>query len=445
MSDRTSIYPTKTQEKIFLILALLVAVTLPLSIRLNSLSIILLFVHWTLEGNWREKWQRLVHNTFSLIFIAIYLYCIIALVYTSNMRQGTFELEKKISFLVFPLILSTTRHLNKTSAEKILIGFVVACLAASIFCLGYAYYSYLLDANPAHFFYHDFSQETPLGIHAIYFSLYIAVCIFILVYFLQSNWRELRTSTRVYTVLLAFFFVIILMLLSSKTIIFAFFLMMLFFVARLTFKTKGFALGSISLFSGLILFVMVILFVPYVRGRFDEVLIDNYDQTNVLRLDDYQGYHFTGGNVRLAIWKMLVLEVNRENAWLFGVSPGDAQDVLTATFIAKHVYPGDGINIDYTTYNAHNQFLQFLISLGLLGVFLFAALLYLLLRKSIQDRDAILFFVVVMFISFSLTEATLQTQKGIVFLAFFSTLLMNTRNVFEGVNLGMKSEKHRPQ
>ena len=306
----TSIYPEKIQAKMFLALSVFVVVTLPLAVKLNSMAIILLTANWLLEDDWRGKWNRLKINVPALLLITLYVYHIVALLYTSNYRQGNFELEKKIAFLAFPLIYGTSRFLTSKAVTKILFWFIGSCLFAAVFCLVNATY-YYLQGDPSYFFYHKLSLESPLELHAVYFSLYIAICVFILLYYLKLNWSELSTARKLSISFLISFFIIFIILLSSKTIIFFFFLVMIAIVGREILKRKGILWSSVSLLGGIIFFILVVVFVPNVRERFDEVLFDKYEQTNVLLLDDYAQYHFTGANVRLAIWKILVGEVGR--------------------------------------------------------------------------------------------------------------------------------------
>jgi O-antigen ligase len=143
-----------------------------------------------------------------------------------------------------------------------------------------------------------------------------------------------------------------------------------------------------------------------------------------LFLNDYQGYHFTGGNIRLAIWKICIEAVNAENAWIIGVGPGDTQTILTKRYIEKNIYPGDEIHEGFLHYNAHNQFLQYYMSLGIIGLGFFIIILGFLVVTIFTKANITAGCISIVFLSFCFTESVMERQKGIVFFTFFSCLLV---------------------
>jgi O-antigen ligase len=94
----------------------------------------------------------------------------------------------------------------------------------------------------------------------------------------------------------------------------------------------------------------------------------------------------------------------------------------------KHVlrfYEKEGLSkaIKYK-YNAHNQFIQFFIANGLLGVFCFLLCIVLPLKLALSSKDWIFVSFIFVFFFTSLVESTLLRQKGIVFFALFNSLLI---------------------
>jgi len=412
-------------QKLFLIFSILVVVTLPYSVRLNSYSIILLSLNWLLEGNWKNRWKLLTHNKYALLFGCFYLIHVFALLYTKNIHQGLFELEKKIGFIIFPVIFATSTYLTHNTALKILHSFVGACLVGAIICLVNGFYFYL-DGDSSFLFYHKLGAIINFN-HAIYFSLYIGFSIFILLTQLRSNWQSWIISKKLLCILIVLIFMLFLILLSSKIIIAAVFFLLIILFVQIIIEAKGRLLAALALFFGFAFFSLLTYTVPNIRERFEEVFIDKYDQVNPLLLDDYFQYHFTGWNVRLAIWKTAVISVNEEKAWIFGVGTGDSQDVLTAAFEKRHMYPGDALvgSIGFLDYNAHNQFVQAYHMFGIVGLLWFILILVFLFKESIKkDQTNLLFCLLFLFTAFCLTESVMQVQKGIVFFVFFSSLLV---------------------
>ena len=411
-----------TLRKLFLFFSISVVITLPFSVPLNGLSMILLSAVWIVEGDWKNKYKKLLANKIAILFIAFYLLHVIGLTYSENLDQGFSELEKRVAFVIFPVVLSTTKYLDNRAVRKILGFFTATCFIAAVICLTNALYFHFVQNDSSYLFYHKLGSAVNFD-HAVYFSFYIGVSIFIVITFLKHKWEVLSATRRSSYVLLTIFFIVFLVLLSSKMIIPAVLLLCASFLWRVIVQKKGILIGLVALFLFLGACGLVIFAVPNIKERFKEILVDKYDQTNPLLLDDYEFYHFTGGAIRLAIWKMSVEIVNERKAWLLGLGTGDSQDVLTATYIEKHVYPGDktlGIK-GFLHYNAHNQFIQFYLIFGVIGVLLFLCILTLSFRVAFAHSTLFLLFLT-LFTCFSLTESTLYVQKGIVPFLFFTSL-----------------------
>ena len=173
----------------------LFAASLPFGILLvNNIAIYLLILNWLFESPLSAKWQMLKQNAMAWLFIQLFLLYTIGLLYSDNLRQGFFEIEKKLSILSFPLVLATTFPLNKKQAGSIFKAFIIACAAATLFCFAYAAWlnygeghtlSYIYNAvffdrhlpgRYAYFNYWYFTYELfakPLNMHPVYFAMYL--------------------------------------------------------------------------------------------------------------------------------------------------------------------------------------------------------------------------------------------------------------------------------
>ena len=345
----------------FYLLSILIAVTLPFSVRLNGLAIILITLNALTLSNWKAMLQEIKTNKVALFFLLFYVLHVVSLAYTKNTHNALRDLETKIAFFIFPLVLVGNKFVDRSFVERVLLYFSWSCFIAAAVCMANALF-WLSKGDSSYMFYHQLGY--PLDIHAVYFSLYISVAFFVQLTFLQVNWPRLQLIAKVALISVVVFFLFFLLLLSSKTILIVFFMLLAFWLGRLLFRLKPIWIGLASLTALILFFFLSVQLVPNIEKRFEDVLYDDFDQTNPLALEDYQGYHFTGWNIRLAIWKICVQEVTREKAWLLGVGPGDSQDVLTESYVQKHIYPGDEIHEGFIHYNAHNQFFQYNLSVG---------------------------------------------------------------------------------
>ncbi len=408
-------------QQLYLIFSILVVITMPLSIPANSVSIMLLSLNWLVEGQWKLKAQRLKSSKFALLWILFFAYHAFSILYSENKHEAKFELEKKISFFVFPLIFATSDFANGKNARILLKYFIGASLLACFICLGNAFY-YYTKGNSALFYYHGLGSA--LGFHAVYFSTFIGFCIFTIVYHLMQNHRKIRMRGKILFISMIAFFFVFLILLSSKTITVTVFLISLALgIFRFLKRYNKIAVCGVAVLA-FVVFGVVIQKTPYLNNRFQEIFRENYKE--VLNREDYRDFHFTGGTIRLAIWKSVFEIASERNATVFGMGIGDAQTALTEYYNLIHIYPGDETigTKGFTNYNAHNQYLQFYITLGILGAGWFLVILIYCYRQAIRSRHVLLLSFLIMFTAFFLTESALCAHKGVVFFMFFTSLFV---------------------
>ncbi|MBK6522301.1 MAG: O-antigen ligase family protein [Sphingobacteriaceae bacterium] len=408
-------------EKLYVLFCLLVVITMPLSIHANSVSIMLLALNWLIEGRWKQKARRFLNSKYAILWVGFFFYHALSIIYSDNKKEAQFELEKKLSFLVFPLIFSTTDFITGKNARTILKYFIGACALASVFCLGNATYFYF-QGNPSLFVYHGLGSA--LGFHAVYFSTFIGFCIFALLYHLLQNHKGMKAHVKVGFIALIFFFFVFMILLSSKTIIVTvFFISLGMGIMRFLKRYSKLAVTGAAVLC-LVVFAVIIRKTPYLNSRFQEIFKENY--SSVLDRSDYRDFHFTGGTIRVAIWKSVCDVVSEQNALVFGVGIGDAQKLLTDHYNKIHIYPGDAILgfKGFTHYNAHNQYLQFYITLGAVGLIFFLIILLYCYRHALRSRHVLLLSLLILFSAFFFTESALCAHKGVVFFMFFTSLFV---------------------
>src|SRR6187402_46683 len=100
-------------QNLFLFLSVAFLVTMPLSVKISSILIGLMTLNWIVEWNWKEKLSEFKKHRLGFLLLGLYLLHVIGLFYTDNMVTGRFELEKKITFVLFPLILLSQPITNR--------------------------------------------------------------------------------------------------------------------------------------------------------------------------------------------------------------------------------------------------------------------------------------------------------------------------------------------
>lgn len=409
---------TRRQEihdQVFYYGLILVALTLPFSLLANSISIIILVINWLIEGNFKKRLWPLKSNLIFLSFICFYLLHVLGMLYSDNFANGSFELQKKLSLLVFPLIIATSRSMKTEQITNILRSFLLATLAATIICLGYAIYRTDIVAtfptiNWLYFSYRDLTMV--LNIQHTYLALYVCFSIFFLLHSFAENILNFSAIKKAGMLFLVLYFIFFLFLLASRAAIAAFivvsFLGILYYFTRAKRALMGWTiLAGLALFLGILIYQM-----PFMKERF---LLTLGVEQEIVWINQYGDGISKPNEDRKLIWNA-ANKIIKEN-YLAGVGTGDVQDAL------QRKYKKIGFDFGYESrLNAHNQYLETWIGIGIVGFLSFIICLLVPAIRSYQENNTLyLAFIGLMAISF-ITECMLCRQQGVVFYAMFNSL-----------------------
>jgi O-antigen ligase len=408
-------------SKINLFLTLLLVFCLPLFVKQVPIIIALLFLNYLLEGRFRVKFSSLFaerkYYVFLFLFmIVFYALHAIALLYTENMSAGYFELEEKLSFLVFPLIMLPiyAYRFEKKHLRTFFFTYLIAVLSASFFCLGQSTLNYLQTSDIQQFFYLNFSVIE----HPTYFSMYVITAMILVIGVLIRQWTKLLLWKKILLFSLIPFFLLVVVLTNSRSAIIVAGIILMGSAFYPALRRRKFILSTLLF---LLLFVSVFLakkMMPHVFDRF-------YGIVEVLKADKMEDIkEWNGTTLRVQIYYSS-FEVIKENFWI-GVSPGDARDVLIQNY-KKHGFR----HAVERNYDAHNQFLQSFIGLGIAGFLIVFMIIGIPLFYAIRERDYILFFFTLMLFFLFLFESMLQKQAGVMFIVFGLIFLSSRERIFK--------------
>ncbi|MES2627750.1 MAG: O-antigen ligase family protein [Bacteroidota bacterium] len=122
------------QEIQFYCLALM-AVGLPLSMFLMSVSTILLSLNWLAWGNFRQRLTTLCTNKAALIFLVIFAMHILGGLYSSDMDFYADDLRIKLPLLAYPIILGSTPALDTERIRRLMWLYIAALVLSTLVCL----------------------------------------------------------------------------------------------------------------------------------------------------------------------------------------------------------------------------------------------------------------------------------------------------------------------
>lgn len=379
-------------------LFLLLAFIIPLERKLIPPIIILLFVSSLLNGSFKFKEKKGI-----LALALLYVTYVVGLIYSSNLKYGLFDIEVKLSLLLFPLVFFVSKIEMKKVADNILNSFIDGCFVASVLSLVSAAIQYYLYSDINSFFY----GELALYGHSSYMALFL--CFSSALIYIKNIKQGNKISFPKKDLFLLALFSLIIFFLVSKTGIISILLIHFGFIGYLIIKNKLYLKGTVAL-----VLISTLLFAGYkafpeVNNRFNELFSTVFSESKELN---------STSSIRTAIWKTS-LNILTEHP--FGVGTGDVKDVLVENYVKS--------GLDYAAekeLNAHNQFLQIALATGILGLLVLMIMIFYPLYYAIKNKHIIyMVFLGLVMINF-LTEAMLETLAGVVFFAFFNTMLYIT-------------------
>lgn len=362
-----------------------------------------LIFFWTLTSFLVVEKKQLIQGLKSkgfLSFIIFFVLTVISAWLSQNRAEAAFSMEVKMTCVLFPYLLFCFRWPNDV-IKRCIVSFVSGCFFASFYLILRAS-TYAYNGQSEYFFYTKFSYF----IHASYFAMYLLTAIILILLF-YFNWFKTNKSIIMSSYLFIAIFILSIFLCSSKLGLISAFICL---PITVLFKFKEILNRNrilIIISSFVVLIIATYLFFPNAFTRFNSL--------NNLSVSEIDKTSFESSKVRLLIWKE-ALELIRTNFWM-GVGVGDANDAL------YNMYQSKGLTgaFDHKL-NAHNQFFQTFIGIGILG---FLSLVYLTFGKmisGIRSGNFLLFIFSLIIILNFCVESMLQTAAGILFFAFFACL-----------------------
>lgn len=359
----------------------------------------------------KKRWPAII------ILIQLFIIALISCLYGSNKQEAFFVLEKQMTLFLIPVLLGASMEWTNKELQNILTFFSISVTAAVSYLLFVFYTSFQQQESPATLgaflsshLHHAFSE--PLHLHATYLSMYVCFAIAISMYRLyrERSWQQWLSILMLAPLILS------LVLLSSRIILVPFVLILVlvlpFFLRR----------GALLLHLG-VLVVLVFLGIRYV-GNFsaiqDRFRTDTLRELNI-SADSTKHFRFdtihTNDATRAERWNCAI-ELIRESP-LIGYGTGMEKQMLNVKYEKYKLSNSISNNFD-----AHNQYLAFMIKSGVLGLLSFMLLLGYCFFRAIKSKNYyFLSFLLIISIT-ALTEDILESNKGILFFAFFSTVLL---------------------
>lgn len=374
--------------------------TLPLFLSINTIAIWIFVVSSFIVLGFKKRkeilWKR---RTFIIPFILLFSLYIIGLWTSSNTDIALKNISRVLTLLLLPTII-LSHNKEDFNFKKIYYSLGAGLLTGMLICWGFVIESILTNATPLrqapYFFewiYSNWNLVKPIGVHPNYFALLIVILVLAII---KTEELKFLRKNKLKLILLLIPFFLFLFELSSRVAILAFVLVIIVSVLQNRSRKKGILIG-------LFIVGLIVLSVKF----------------------DYLGNKFSGlvdgrGNIkveRIQRWDFIIREFKKEDKLILGVGSGDTEEIYTRAYIN-----GNFKTALIEGYNAHNQFVEFLVSNGFFGLLVFVWVLLFFALKTKLKGEALSFFITIVLLSF--IESFLGRAKGVFIFSFFISFFL---------------------
>ncbi|MFI5203086.1 MAG: O-antigen ligase family protein [Flavobacteriales bacterium] len=388
--------------------AMLVAVLIPLNKKMVPIALILLFLSTLVYYKQTRK-----PFTFSLALISLallYLLHVAGMLVTTDMAEGWFALELKMSMLFIPLYFLLFKPFTAQQTKLILLAFIAGCFGYSVVGFVGSIKNYTGDGDTDWFF----SGKISYDIHPTYMAMYICTAILCISAWLIQSWKKLHMGVKIGFLLLLPYFSVFVLLLASKGGIIGLAVTWMAIVMYFFYYIGRWYIGIGAVVLALAGLVYLIKYPTVTRWKFEkatEIYYMPVDSVIALYSESTES-----NAVRRMVWHVS-WECVKQNP--MGEGTGDSQNHLHAEFKKR------GITGAYKhKLNCHNQYLETIMAVGIPGLLLFIIFLLAGIWNGIREKKFILIWLIIIAMVNMLFESMFETQTGVVFLSFFICMLI---------------------
>lgn len=342
----------------------------------------------------QNKKKLIRYVTICLVLVSY----LISFFYSSNLPRAFQYFIRSIPLFIIPLSFYFLSSSLKEYMINIFIKTFIVSNVIYVFLMVFYILSlgYLSESNDLYYYYSYITYEFyGIGDHPIYISVQLSLSILFLI---KCNFRKNQK------IILFIFLIFGIFLLSRKGVVFSLLFVLFIYLNQLLIKKRNFFI----ILSLVILAFLSSLLIPQIKMRYAEL----FERAK------YKDNDKTSTGIRTILWENTI-ELIQENPF-FGHGIGDTQDLLRRQLEEKKF-----IEIANKKPNCHNQYLQFLLSVGILGLsfFIFTVVYYF---KYFNNNNNVLGFIVLLFFLLNfLSESFLDRQNGIIIFSLFMSILVS--------------------
>ena len=383
-------YLNRKWEKMFAHFTLIMLSTILFGYFLSSLAFGLWFSFTVI---WIGRSKQFKVNFVAVPLFIFGLFSIISVIWSVDRPQTIHAIGRQLPLILFGLAGLFIPRVKEETINWILkrFTFFVCTLAlVLIFLALIRYYTYQFKEF---LYYHEL--VSPLDLNAIYVSF---ICSFCFLFLLQCS-----TLNKVLRSVQLFILGLFILLLSSKIILFLTATVSVVIIQS-KFRKSIYHFISIAIFS-LFLFLLIFFdnpikqrFTTEFDTNFEEILIKPYFEKDRI---------YTGIETRLLQLRVFGEIMKSPKDYVFGLGLDGSKKLITKTHQRLNTPKR------FHTYNFHNQYLQVMSELGIIGLTLLILILLYAFRRALFFKWFLPFVILSTILFF--TESVLWRQRGILF------------------------------
>ena len=407
-------FPKDSKDKQQAVLEYLIALIL-ITLPLKSIFVSIATISLVITSVFLNKSQGF--NFKRAFFIPILFFGIMAmsLLWTKNYNDTLSGIQKVLSFLVIPMVFFAIPQVSKESLNNIFRIYGFGMVFYAVFYIAIASKCYLETNNTNVFFNINL---VPIDPGAIYMSVFASLALFYFVKIEKKKSIE-KVSLSIITVFI--------FLLSSKSIITIDFIIIVWFYAfyaKIPNGTKVLTILAVSLF-----LLFSIFFVKEVKDRFlveyETAFVDNISHGKLNKQPEknhnvsikeawtntkFQQTDFFPGTALRVYQARIYKEMLQEEALFLKGFGLEASQYRIRQKAKEH-----NLFYDYGEFNFHNQYIQSLAELGIVGLLILVIMLFVNLNNGLLKKDFLHIAFAITMIMLFLSESFFCRQRGIVF------------------------------
>ncbi|QVY64752.1 O-antigen ligase [Polaribacter sp. Q13] len=347
------------------------------------------------------------------VFASIpYLLLILGMLFTDNISNGFKSLETGSSLLIYPLCFALLpKNIIRWQIDNRL-NYILGsfCFATFIFTsFVFLYFKIFEERSLTYIIQHNniltnLSIHPKYRIHPIYLALNVGLSL-IFSFFIVKKIKNI--ILKIITFVFIVYTVLLIAIINKRMAIIALLMVGLIYIIVELKKIKK---------KKLTLVYYVVIFTAIVLGV---VFLPRYKNQNSFH--EFNHIVSTINNPETSIGKRVFLYKSVFNLFiknpLLGVGTGDANIILSDDLANQ-------LQKETEIYNSHNQYLSYLISLGLFGFVIFISYIIYIFKIALIKNDILLLCIFVFLCLNMMSENILERESGVLVYAFFINFLL---------------------